>query len=164
VTLTESVKENLKLKQEIILELIVERIKLNIIDFFTDVATLLALSFNIVGFWRYSTLHRRYKLKILTRKDMITNPFYSLCDLPWLILCVIVLVLGPWRFVFTFWKLSLKIKHFPDDEVRRVIDYSLVLCSLGLLLRDYIDASSLSCVLDSSIPLESCRVGLSSLA
>jgi hypothetical protein len=106
MTLSESVKENLKLKQEIILELILERIKLNIIDFFTDVATLLALSFNIVGFWRYSTLYRRYKLKILTRKDMITNPFYSLCDLPWLILCVILLVLGPWRFVFTFCKLS----------------------------------------------------------
>jgi hypothetical protein len=106
VTLFNSVKENLKLKQEIILELIIARIKLNIVDFFTDVATLLALSFNIFGFWRYSTLHRRYKLKILTRKDMITNPFYSLCDLPWLIMCIVVLFLGPWRFICTFMKLS----------------------------------------------------------
>ena len=68
---------------------------------------------------------------------MITNPFYTLCDLPWLGLSALLVVLGPWRFIWTFMRLSEKIKHFPDDEVRRVIDYSLVLSSLGLLLRDY---------------------------
>ena len=114
-TLFLSALENLKLKQEIILELIVARIKLNFVDFFTDIATMLALSFNIVGFWRYSTIYRRYKLKTLTRKDMITNPFYTLCDIPWLILCALLLVAGPWRFIFTFCNLSKKVKHFPDD-------------------------------------------------
>lgn len=59
-TLTPSVKENLKLKQPTILGEIIDKIKLNVTDFFTDLAMLLALTFNIIGFWRYSTLFRRY--------------------------------------------------------------------------------------------------------
>ncbi len=70
-TLKPSVKENLKLNQPIILDEILEKIRLNVKDFFADIVMLLLLSFNIVGFWRYSTLYRRYKLKKLTRKDMI---------------------------------------------------------------------------------------------
>ncbi len=35
-------------------------------------------------------------------------------------------------------KLSKNVKHFPDDEIKRMIDYSLVRCSLLLLARDYL--------------------------
>jgi hypothetical protein len=99
---------------------------------------MLAIAFNFVGFWRYSILYRRYLNKKLTRKDMILNPFYTLCDLPWLALCIILLIASPWRFLFTFWKMSRNIEHFPNEEVRRVIDYSLVCFSLYHAVVDYV--------------------------
>jgi hypothetical protein len=82
-------------------------------------------------------LYARYKAKILSRWDVITNPFLTICDLPWVVMTLLTLLLAPWRFYFTFLNYAKHHSHFPNDEVK-VIRMDLIELTLAEALLDYV--------------------------
>lgn len=116
-----------------------DRSCLNIKDAFLDVLMALMLPLSLLGVWRYKMIKARYDANKLERMDMIINPLLTLCDLPWLLLMLVTLVLTPWRFFTTFRKLSAVYSHFPNDEMR-IVSYEQILFSLLSGLLDYINS------------------------
>ena len=55
---------------------------------------------NLLGFWRLPSLW--YYRKDLRQLDLLLNPFYIICDLPWLVFMAITIVFAPHRVVFTY--------------------------------------------------------------
>ena len=81
-------------------------------------------------------LKGRKDLGILTRRDLIINPLLTICDIPWVFMMAVTLVLIPWRFLTTFVKISKHQSHFPNCCME-VVRYDLITFTFKQGLLDY---------------------------
>lgn len=118
------------------IDLFFERLLRNLKDFVLDMTLIVALTFNVFGFWRFRMLKGRKDLGILTRRDLIINPLLTICDIPWVLMMAVTLVLIPWRFLTTFVKISKHQSHFPNCCME-VVRYDLITFTFKQGLLDY---------------------------
>ena len=86
----------------------------NLYEAIMDVATAVLFSLNVLPVWRYSLMYRKRQQGSLTRKDLLINPFFFLIDLPYVLMFVVTIVIGPWRILTTYRHLCRHHDHFPN--------------------------------------------------
>lgn len=92
---------------------------------------------NLVGFWRYHLLYRRFKLGILSREDLVLNPIFTILDIPCLLLIIfITFLMPPWR-IINYVKLTKVLNYFESNKIT-LIRYNLVIYTFGQGLLDYL--------------------------
>jgi|LauGreDrversion4_2_1035121.scaffolds.fasta_scaffold45048_3 hypothetical protein len=101
--------------QEKVIVLFRDRAFLNLGDTILDIMALIFAPISLIGFWRFRLIKARYDAKTLSRLDIISNSFLLFCDVPWLLLLGVTLILAPWRFLTTFLKIARVQTHFPDN-------------------------------------------------